>query len=433
MFPSVRVRAHERGRSAPSISDVRVGSCRVAVLISHPIPYFAPLFRWLAQRPELELEVLYCSSQGARPYKDRDFRASIAWDTPLLDGYPYRFIANYWPGPLGGFFSPLNPGIVRKIRAGNYDALIVFGWAGLTNWLAFGACEFSSVPWMVYGDSSQLCERESSWLRAQIKRLVLGCLFRKTAAFLVTGAFNQAFYKSYGVHLSRCFPVPLAVDNEFFSRASDQARTDKLGIRAQYGIPPETMLLLFVGKLIPRKRPQDLLAVLGLVQPTAPELAVAFAGTGPMLPELQAAVVRRGLRNVFFLGFKNQSELAPIYAMADIFVLPSERDPKPLVANEAMACGLPVVVSDRTGLWGPGDLVRHGENGFVYPVGDVSALAMLVLKLASDPVLRSSMGVRSREIIRDFSYEQCVDGILKALDFVTGRDRALTHAPQKST
>jgi glycosyltransferase involved in cell wall biosynthesis len=432
MFQMAKARAHEAGESALPVEELGKTSFRLGVLISHPIQYFAPLFRRLAQRPELELEVLYCSSQGAGPYEDLEFKASVTWDTPLLDGYPYHFVPNYWPGRLGGFFSRLNPGIVRKINAGSYDAVLVFGWAGLANWLAFAACGLSRTPWMLYGESVPLYESENGWLKARVKKLVLGCLFRKTAAFLLTGAFNREFYESYRVPLSRCFPVPMVVDNDFFSGAADQARGHRDAIRTRFGIRPETVLLLFVGKLIPRKRPQDLLAVLERVQPAVPELGVAFAGTGQMLPQMEAEVVRRGLRGVFFLGFKNQTELPPVYAMADIFVLPSARDNRGVVTNEAMACGLPVVVSDRTGLWGPGDIVRHHENGFVYPAADVDALSKLVLRLANDPILRSKMGTRSREIIRQFSYEQCVDGILNALDFVTARGRLRAHAPQES-
>jgi glycosyltransferase involved in cell wall biosynthesis len=432
MFQSAMAHANGMGESAQPVGEPRAASFRLGVLISHPIQYFAPLFRRLAQRPELDLDVLYCSSQGVGPYDDPGFKARITWDTPLLDGYPYQFMRNYWPGRLGGFFSRLNPGIVKKIHAGGYDAVLVFGWAGLTNWLAFAACGLSGVPWMLYGDSSRPYESEKGRLKARVKKLVLSCLFRKTAAFLLTGAFNQEFYNSYGVDLCRCFPVPLAVDNDFFSRASDEAKTHKDAIRARYGIPRETVLLLFVGKLTPRKRPQDLLAVFERVQPSVPELGVAFVGDGELRVKLEGEVARRGLTGFFFMGFRNQRELPLLYAMADIFALPSEDDPKPLVTNEAMACGLPVVVSDRTGVWGPGDIVRHDDNGFVYPAADVHALSKLVLRLASDPILRSKMGTRSREIIRDFSYEQCVDGILRALDFVSGRDHSLAHAAQKS-
>jgi glycosyltransferase involved in cell wall biosynthesis len=104
--------------------------------------------------------------------------------------------------------------------------------------------------------------------------------------------------------------------------------------------------------------------------------------------------------------------------MSDIFVLPSWRDNMPLVTNEAMASGLPVIVSNRTGVWGPGGLVREGETGFVYPAGDTQALSEAVGKLAAGPGLRQALGRRAAEVVQEFGLDRCVDGILDALRFV---------------
>src|ERR1017187_4651451 len=112
------------------------------------------------------------------------------------------------------------------------------------------------------------------------------------------------------------------------------------------------LVLLFVGKLTPRKRPQDLLYVAASLRDRVPHLAVTFVGEGESRHFLESEIARLGLKNVHLLGFKNQSELPGIYGTSDIFVLPSSHDPKPLVTNEAMASGLPIVASDRTGVWG---------------------------------------------------------------------------------
>jgi len=177
-------------------------------------------------------------------------------------------------------------------------------------------------------------------------------------------------------------------------------------------------LLLFSGKLVARKRPQDILRALRFLQAEFPLLGCLFAGEGVLRQRLQEETSRHKIANAFFLGFRNQSELPRIYACADCLVLPSVAEPRGVVVNEAMASGLPVIVSDRTGVWGPGDIVRDGENGFVYPCGDVRALAEAIRKLVNDPDLRLRMGKRSFEIIQGFTYEKCAGGILKALDSV---------------
>jgi len=391
---------------------------RLAVLLSHPVQYFSPLFRRLAEQPEIDLTVLYCSLQGARTMKDPGFGVSFAWDIPLLDGYRYKELRNCWRGQLKGFFSCINPGVVTELGRGTYDAVIIFGWGDFTSWLAFAGARLAGIPWMLYGDTNVLQEKTKKGLKSLLRKLILTTLFNNTFAFLASGSFNRAFYEGMGAPADRCFGVPMAIDNDSYVEGARLARARREETRAEYGIPPDLTLLLFSGKLAPHKRPQDLLEVLEILQADFPRLGAVLAGDGVLRESLQREAARRKIANVFFLGFRNQTELPQIYACADCLVLPSSTEARGLAVNEAMACGLPVIVSDRTGVWGPGDIARHGENGFVYPCGDVDALAEAIRKLALDPDLRQRMGRRSLEIIRDFGYEKCVGGILKALNSV---------------
>jgi glycosyltransferase involved in cell wall biosynthesis len=241
---------------------------------------------------------------------------------------------------------------------------------------------------------------------------------------LVTGTFNRQFYEFFGVRPEKCFLVPLAVDNDYFAAKAAYARSRRDEFRSRLGIAPDVVLVLFVGKLVPWKRPQDLLYAAASLSERIPHLSVAFAGDGELRPFIESEISRLSLKNIHLLGFRNQSELPEVYGTSDILALPSSLDNKPLVTNEAMASGLPVVVSDRTGVWGEGDLVRDGENGFVYPCGDVGALADAIQRLASEPGLRERMAARSQQIINGFGYEQCVEGILKALECHAGGPRA---------
>lgn len=392
---------------------------RLAILISHPVQYFAPLFRRLAQQPEIDLTVLYCSLHGAKTVKDPGFGMTIAWDTPLLEGYRYKELKNYWPGDLKGFFSYISPGIVTELRKGAYDALIVFGWGDLTSWLAFAGASFTGVPWVLYGDSIILYEDGKGWLKQQVKRFVLGTLFKKTPAFLTMGKLNRLYYRRYGASPDKFFFMPYPVDNQFFHERAMSARRRREELRAQHGIPCGAVLVLFVGKLVARKRPQDLLAALQILQPSIPELAIAFAGEGELRVSLESRI--SGLKNIHMLGFKNQTKLPEVYGMADVLVLPSSEENWGLVLNEAMASGLPVIASDKTGA--SADIVKSGENGFVYRCGDIDALAEAIRKLATDPELRQRMGTRSHEIIQDFGYEKCLEGIVRAVKFIDWRKR----------
>jgi glycosyltransferase involved in cell wall biosynthesis len=131
--------------------------------------------------------------------------------------------------------------------------------------------------------------------------------------------------------MEKCFSVPLAVDNAYFAAKAASAMSRRDELRARLGIAPEAVVLLFVGKLVPWKRPQDLLYAAASLRENVPPIAVTFAGEGESKPLLVSEIARLGLKNVHLLGFKNQSELPEIYGISDIFVLPSSHDPKPLV------------------------------------------------------------------------------------------------------
>jgi glycosyltransferase involved in cell wall biosynthesis len=214
----------------------------------------------------------------------------------------------------------------------------------------------------------------------------------------------------------------LAVDNEYFMRRTEVARLCKNELRARYGIPADIVLLLFVGKLVPWKRPLDILSLLRNLQPVFPNLGAAWVGEGMLRPQLEAEIAKQGVKHAFVLGFKNQLEMPDLYAMSDILILPSWHDPMGLVTNEAMASGLPVIVSNRTGVWGPDGLIRDGETGFVYPGGDTDALTAVARKLLEDPKLHQATGRQARQVVKEFGLDRCVDGVLDALRFVTRRD-----------
>lgn len=402
---------------------------RLAIVVTHPIQYFTPMFRRLAERPEIELTVLYADLMGTKPFQDPGFGQTFAWDVPLLEGYRCKVLRNYRPERVEGFFSFLTPGIVTEISKERYDAVVIFGWGHLTCWLAFLTSRLRGIPWMLYGDTISIYENDKTGLMRAVRKRLLRSLFRRTAAFLVTGTFNRRFYELYGAGARRCFEVPLAIDDQSFTGKADSARARREEIRAAYGIPSDVLLLLFVGKLLPRKRPQDMLAVLKAYQSQLPQLGLAFVGDGSLMGQLKSAAATQQIENVFFLGFQNQSVMPNLYGAADIFVLPSSYDNKPLVVNEAMACGLPVIVSDRTGVWGPDDIVRDGENGLVYRCGDIAALGQAVQRLALDSELRRRMSRRSIEIIQNYGYDRCVDGVLKAVQFIQGDEPLLSGPP----
>jgi glycosyltransferase involved in cell wall biosynthesis len=172
-------------------------------------------------------------------------------------------------------------------------------------------------------------------------------------------------------------------------------------------------VILFSGKLIPRKRPMDLLrAYAGLVEERV-AAGLLFIGEGELRPVLEQFAREQGLTQVKIAGFQNQTQLPRYYAVGDVFVLPSEFDPWGLVVNEAMLFSIPVIVSDRVGA-GP-DLVQDNEWGYTYPVGDVMRLRSLLKQLVLNTDLRQRMGEAAQERIMHWNHDTCVTEIVRAV------------------
>ncbi len=399
---------------------------RVAYLVSHPIQYQAPFLRRLAAHPEIMLQVYFMDDQGARVFRDPEFGVPVQWDVPLLDGYAWRVLRNRSPWPKADHVLRfVHPEIVGILRRERYDALIVHGYAHATEWLAFAAACLTRTPLLLRGEST-LLGRSPTWL-GRIKRSVRAALFRRVQGVLAIGALNREFYRVHGVPENRIFFAPYAVDNDWFLGEAERLRARRQDLRAQLGWPRDWPVILVAGKLIRRKRPLDVLEAYAEIAGEIPSTLV-FLGEGSERSRLEAAVRERELPRVYVTGFVNQREISRYYAAADVLVQASSHEPWGLTLNEAMCFSLPVVASDMVGA--ACDLVRLGENGFVYPVGDVRELARALRAVLSDPVHRARMGDRSRVLVAEYSYEADVRGVLEALRTVArpGMGRAVPRA-----
>ncbi len=411
------------GQSAgPAPPQVR--RFRLAVLASHVIQYQGPLFRWIAQDPEIDLTVFYCSDQGLRSYHDAGFGHTVRWDVPLLDGYRSEFLPNWKPhGNPSRVLGSLNPSLVGRLRRGHYDALWIHGWSSAMNWLAMAAACATRTPVLMRGETN-LMTGASHTAFAPLRRAILTRLFQRVAAFLSIGRYNTEFYRAFGVPADKIFPVPYAINNEHFLSARRELSHRKRELKRQIGVGEDVPVVLFSGKLIENKSPMDLLRAFEIVSRRR-RASLVFLGDGFLRRELEEYAAAAGLRDVVFAGFRNQSEIAGYFCAADVFVLPSRHEPWGLVVNEAMCFGLPVIASDRVGAGG--DLVHDGKNGFVFPAGDTAALADRLDRVLADDMLREKMGRESERQIKSWSYEQDLAGLKSALRFVAGRARAMTE------
>jgi len=390
---------------------------RVAIVASHVIQYQDPFFRLLAAEPDVELTVLYCSPAGAVVYRDVDMKTTLRWDIEMLSGYRYRVLRNFGFGD--GYTRLINPGIAPALLRGKYDmVLFMLGWGSVTAMLGILACRAARIPFFVYGDSSFPPPEDSAARR--IRAGFLRALFGVTTGFMVSGALNADYYRHYGADPRRFFLLPWAVDNERFAAACRFAPGERDALRDRHGFSRDAVLFVFSAKLVERKDPMTLLRAFDAMT-HRDRAALLFLGDGVLREPLETFVRERGLGAVCFAGFVNQTDLPKYYGLSDVFVLPSTYEPRGAVINEAMACGLPVIVTDRCG--SIGDIVLDGDNAVVYPAGDAAALAHAMDRLVQDGALRTRMAQRSREIIERWSFARGVEGVKDALRWLEGGDR----------
>jgi glycosyltransferase involved in cell wall biosynthesis len=384
----------------------------IAVVNSHPIQYFAPLYAYLNAASDLEVTALYCTDASLRRKRVTDFGQSFVWDIDLLDGYQAKFL-----GPRArirnarGFFSLIVPEIWTEIRSGKYEAVIIHGHKYAVYWLALLAAKLSGVKVMMRCETHLGLQR-SRW-KLFLRRPLIGLLCGLCDRLLAIGTANRNFYLDLGVPEEKICLVPYTVDNQRFTRASSLSDGERLRKLNELGVPPDRPVLLYASKFQRRKHPDDVLRAAAELLHRGAQFTLLMVGDGEMRDELERLVRELGLDNVVFAGFVNQSSLPTIYGVSDVFVLPSENEPWGLIVNEVMCAGLPVVVSDEVGC--VPDLIAHGDNGFLFKAGDVRGLVEALHPLLADPQLRCRMGRRSRKRIESWSYQRCLEGLRQSL------------------
>ncbi len=403
-------RASSQAADAEGVSAPR--RRRILILASHVIQYSSPLFRRMAHDPRLDLQIAYCTLQGAKSSIDPEFGVEVAWDTSVLDGYPWVHLPNRSPVPgLGRFFGLFNPGVWKLIRESRFDAAILPGYFYFTAWIAIAAAKWSGTPILFVTDSHSLrsWRAQSAW-KLRFKKWLVRWIFSLGSAILVSSSGGVEYLKSLGFSSDQIFLVPTAVDNDWWT--GQAAMVDRWAVRAAWNIPADAAVALFCAKLQLWKGPADLLEA--FARADVPNSYLVFAGDGPERIALERRAAELGLENrVRFLGFVNQSQLPSVYCASDLFVLPSLFEPFGLVVNEAMLCGLPVAVSDRVGA--KFDLVKPDENGYVFPVGDVEALAAILRRILPDAEKRARMGAAARRRMETWSPREYTDSVVRAV------------------
>ena len=380
---------------------------RLAIIVSHPIQYYVPLYQRLARRDDLAIKVFFTWHAGGAAVEDRGFKLSVDWDIPLTEDYEFELVPNTSSNPGTYHFLGLrNPALIQRISAWRPDIVHITGWAWLSHVLAMRALCKMGTPTLFRGDS-HLLDTVPRGPRWWFKRAILKRVFSWPTGFLVVGAANRAYYEAFGVEPGRLFPCTHSIDVARFAQPADRYEQAARQWRRQLGISDHACVLLFAGKFEQIKRPIELMRAVQMC--CGSESVLIMVGSGELEEQVKAIEADNPIR-FRVLHFQNQSRMPIVYRLGDLFVLPSASETWGLSVNEALACGRPILVSDKVGC--AADVV-DSSCGRVFSWADPSSLLMALNELTQDRTKLVEMGRSGSK--RSWSFDiACTEAALMA-------------------
>lgn len=383
---------------------------KLAIVTTHPIQYNAPWFTMLASRKKVELKVFYTWENAAQKFFDKGFQRQMQWDIPLLEGYDYEFVKNTATVQSSkSFYGIQNPYLNKRILEYKPDAVLIFGWKFKSH---LSAMKFfkGKIPVLFRGDSTLLDETNSG--KDKIRRIILNHVFKSIDVALYVGMNNKNYFQINGLQENQLVYTPHAVDNIRFGNWTPENELKLTEWKKNIGLTLKKTVFVFVGKFEQKKNPLILLEAAKLLKNR--DFKLLFVGNGELENELHKAADLYA--NIHVLPFQNQSVMPMVYRLGDVFVLPSGGPGETwgLAVNEAMACGLPLLVSDKVGC--ADDLVENYLNGFIFKSGDIANLAEKMNYFIDNNSKMKEMGLAAKEKIQFWSFEQICQALEMTMD-----------------
>lgn len=357
---------------------------KLALVVNEPPPYRIPVFNRVAATPGLQLQVIFCCRR----------EPNRLWDLPAMQ-FDHVFLRDRIT-TVNGRYIHNNPDVWPALSRFGPDVVIGNGF-NPTHLYAMAWCALHRRPYVPMTDGTLKSEQGLSRIHLGLRRLA----YRRAKAFIAASDGGIALYGNYGIPRSACFHSVLCTDNDRF--------------RPPAALAAPRHDFIFCGRLEPGKRPEFAIEVAArCAELLMRKTQLLFVGSGSMEAALRAlAAAHADKVDVTFNGFAAQRELPALYQSSKVFLFPTEADVWGVVANEACAAGLPVIVSPHAGV--ADELVVDGRNGFVREL-ELDAWADAAATLLSNDALREAYGQRSRVMVESYSFDRAAQGIVDAVD-----------------
>jgi len=344
--------------------------------------------------------------------------AEYAWDK-VADSDRFRRVTVFPDGSArDATMEEVRKRLFAHLEAIKPSAVAIPGWSGRAPLLALQWCAENHVPAVMMSESHEIDE-ERKPVSEFVKRQVL----QTCSSALVGGSIHVEYLKKLGFPAGRVALGYDVVDNSYFANGAAAARVDEAATRARLNLPASYFVAS--NRFIAKKNIPLMLrayAAYRNARKDAPLRDLVLLGDGPLRAEVEALVDTLGLRSyVHLTGFRQYTDLPAYYALSDAFIHASTAEQWGLVVNEAMAAGLPVVVSNRCG--SAFDLVQDGVNGYRF---DPFNEAEFSTRLGQIPVRGEAwekLSAASRAIIAKWDQSRFGEGLRDAVAI------ALKHGP----
>jgi len=375
---------------------------KIVIFTTHPIQYQVPLFEFITKKKNLSLKVIYASNHGVSSSIDKDFQVKFSWDIKILNGYSYEFLEKN--KNVNSFFLNSKK-IYSKVKKN--DICLILGWNNLFYLKAIFWSFFLRIPIILRSESNLL--KKESFIKKILKKIIYWNFFKLIDKFIYIGKANYKFYKNFGVSNNKLISGPYYVDNNFFSNF----KINEKKIRSNFKINKNTIIYIFAGKFIIRKRPLDILqAILDLKEKNL-NYHFIFIGDGPEKNQCIEFAKKNCLLNVSFLGFVNQKKIREYYTLADVIIMPSEYETWGLSINEAMASGCACIVSNKCGCFKDLVITKGKEkNGFVFEMGNIEEIKKLFIYFDKNKNKIKLMKKNSLSIIKKYDLKITSNSII---------------------
>lgn len=351
---------------------------KVLVLTTIMAPYRVNLFNELGQYCELTV----CFEQQHDESRERNWFVQA--------GHRFKSVPlEHWDRSVGR----VKLDIIKRVNADHYDLAIAYEYSTITGMLFLLLCKLKKIPYLVNCDGAFI---ESHPIKGFIKRFFI----KGAAACLANGDHAKNYFLNFGAraddihghHFTSLYAKDIS--------ASVPSKEEKVRLRGELGWPLYSKIVITVGRFIKSKRIDVLIAAWTRMQP---DWLCVIVGSGELEQEYRSQIERLSLANILFTGHQTPEALKKMYLASDLFVLPTESDVWGLVVNEAFACGLPAITTDKciAGL----ELIQEGYNGNIVPVGDSEQLAGRIQALLTDEGELSKASAHALDSIRDYTYE----------------------------